>query len=158
MSSGDDQLAFRVRSAVAGDVDAIAAIAGETELFPPEMAAGIMAPMLAGESDLWFVAETERVVGFAFATPERLTEGTWNLLALAVLPQVQGKGVGTALIGAVEVALRGLGARMLLIETLGTPEFAAVRDLYARRGYGAEAVIRDYYMPGGDKVVFRKML
>jgi ribosomal protein S18 acetylase RimI-like enzyme len=122
------------------------------------MTAEIIAPMLAGAPDIWLVSEGGRVNGFAYASPERMTEGTWNLLALAVDPAVQGQGIGSALIGAVEAALRAQGARMLLIETLGTSEFASVRALYLQRGYTEEAVIRDYYMLGGDKVVFRKLL
>jgi ribosomal protein S18 acetylase RimI-like enzyme len=158
MTSGDVELTNIIRPASAGDTAAIAAIADATDLFPGEMAADLMAPALAGGGDLWFVVEGKAVTGFAFASPERLTEGTWNLLALAVLPKAQGQGEGSALIAAVEAALRVQGGRMLLIETLGTPDFDRVRKLYARLGYGAEAVIRDYYMPGGDKVIFRKML
>jgi ribosomal protein S18 acetylase RimI-like enzyme len=146
-----------IRAALAADTAEIAIIAGATDLFPPEMTAEIIAPMLSGAADLWLVSQSERINGFAFASPERMTDGTWNLLALAVDPAVQGQGIGSALIGRVEVALRGQGARMLLIETLGTPAFEAVRALYLQRGYTQEAVIRDYYMPGGDKVVFRKL-
>ncbi len=86
------------------------------------MAAEIVEPGLSGASpDLWLVSAD--ATGFAFAAPERLTEGTWNLLALAVRPDRQGAGLGSALIHAVEAALRQRGARLLLIETLGTPDF-----------------------------------
>jgi ribosomal protein S18 acetylase RimI-like enzyme len=146
-----------IRPATGDDVAAIAAIAAATDLFPPEMTADMVAPALSGGPDLWKVAG-QPAQGFAYAAPERMTDGTWNLLALAVHPDAQGRGIGTALIAAVEATLRAAGARLLLVETLGTPDFARTRALYAARGFVEEARIRDYYMTGGDKIVFAKGL
>lgn len=152
--------------ATRADLSDIAAIAGETDLFPPEMTPDMAEPAMSGTApDLWLVArvpgptgDRAAAEGFAFAAPERMTEGTWNLLALAVRPARQGQGLGRALVGATEAAVRARGARLLLVETLGTAGFAATRAFYLALGFGAEALIRDYYMPGGDKVVFRKAL
>ncbi len=40
----------------------------------------------------WFVDEFIGVVGVAYAIPERMTEGTWNLLYIAVHPEQRKKG------------------------------------------------------------------
>jgi GNAT superfamily N-acetyltransferase len=145
-----------IRPATADDIPTIAAIAAATDLFPPEMTVDMIAPALAGGPDLWHIAQDG--TGFAYTAPERMTDGTWNLLALAVRPDAQGRGVGRALIAAVEADLRAGGQRLLLVETLGTDDFARTRALYAAQGFQEEARIRDFYMPGGDKVVFRKAL
>lgn len=87
-----------------------------------------------------------------------MTEGTWNLLLIAVHPAWQGTGIGTRLTTAVEMRLAAAGARLLLVETSGLPEFAATRGFYRRRGYAEEARIRDFYRAGEDKLVFRKAL
>lgn len=58
----------------------------------------------------------------------------------------------------VEHELRLAGARVLLIETSGVPEFAAQRSFYAGLGYHEEARIRDFYAAGDDKIVFWKLL
>ena len=67
-----------------------------TQLFPPQMLAEMAEPYL---SQLlphhWLVASIDgQVVGFAYAEPERMTEGTFNLLAIAVEPSLQGRGIG----------------------------------------------------------------
>lgn len=148
------------RPAAGPDMPALGAIAAEADLFPPDLLGGMMAGFLEGSApDLWIVAEGPGpVVGFAFCQPERLTEGTWNLLALAVRADRRGAGIGGALTRQVEERLRGAGARLLLVETLGTPDFARTRAFYRAQGFGEEARIRDFYMAGGDKVVFRKPL
>ena len=80
------------------------------------------------------------------------------MLALAVLPQLQGNGAGAALTRALEERLRQTGQRILLAETSGTDAFDGTRAFYTRLGYRAEARIRDYWGAGDDKVVFTKAL
>jgi ribosomal protein S18 acetylase RimI-like enzyme len=65
--------------------------------------------------------------GLAYAAPERLTDGTWNLLLLAVDPASQRRGLGRALVTAVVEALGKAGGRLLIIETSGTAEFAGTQ-------------------------------
>ena len=80
------------------------------------------------------------------------------LLLVAVHPGRQGKGIGAALIAAVEQAIAARGARILLVETSGLPDFARTRAFYPRCGFAEEARIRDFYRAGEDKVVFRKVI
>ena len=96
--------------------------------------------------------------GFAYARSEELAEGTWNLLALAVKPYLQGQGLGAELVSATEAALSDRNQRILIIDTSGTPDFAPVRTFYEKAGYVEEARIRDYWAPGDDKVTFWKRL
>ena len=58
----------------------------------------------------------------------------------------------------VEQDLRQAGARVLLIEPSGLPDFAGQRAFYTGLGYHEEARIRDFYEPGDDKVVYWKDL
>ena len=87
-----------------------------------------------------------------------MAEGTWNLLAIAVSPDRQGSGIGAAMMGYLEETLRDRGGRLLLVETMGTPEFKGVRRFYTGVGYAQEARIREFYARGADKVVFWKRL
>jgi ribosomal protein S18 acetylase RimI-like enzyme len=77
---------------------------------------------------------------------------------IAVRGDQQGKGRGAALMRYVEGSLQGRGQRVLLVETSGVPEFAQTRRFYAKLGYAEEARVRDYYSPGDDMVLFRKVL
>lgn len=149
-----------IRPLIAADLPALRAVIAANELFPPEMLDGMAAPFLAGEEEagFWLTDRDEGPVALAYCVPERLTEGTWNLLLIAVHPDRQGQGRGSALMQAVEAALVERGARILLVETSGLPEYRRSRAFYARLGFGEEARIRDFYRDGDDKVVFRKPL
>jgi ribosomal protein S18 acetylase RimI-like enzyme len=140
-----------------GDLEAAAALIATLELFPRDLMPEMAAPALSGATgELWWIAGSGS--GLAFAAPERLTDGTWNLLLLAVDPAVQRQGLGRALIATVERALREAGGRLLIVETSGMAEFAGARRFYRRLGFHREARIRDFYGPGDDKVIFTRLL
>lgn len=141
-------------------MEAIAAIADATELFPAEMLSDMIAGYLEGtRQDVWLTAtRSGDPVGFAFSEPERLTNGTWNLLAIGVRPEQQGQGVGGRLVRHLEATLREGGNRVLLVETAGTPEYERTRAFYRANAFEEQARIREFYDVGIDKVVFWKRL
>jgi ribosomal protein S18 acetylase RimI-like enzyme len=94
----------------------------------------------------------------AYIAPERMTEGTWNLLLIAIHPDHQKKGHGKALLQHVEHMLVQQGERVLLVETMGTDDFEHVRAFYRNSGFDEEGRIREFYAAGMDKVIFRKAL
>ena len=109
--------------------------------------------------DIWFVYEdNDQVSSFGFCEPERMTDGTWNLLAIGVLPHQQGKGIGAKMMSHLEAMLTAQGERVLLVETMGTPELARTREFYRKNDYTEEARIREFYEAGADKIVFWKKL
>ena len=97
-------------------------------------------------------------LGVAYYAPKTATDGTWELILIAVRRDTQGHGRGTALLHYVENALRAERQRLLLVETSGSPDFERTRAFYTKCGYEAEARIRDYYAAGEDMVMFRKAL
>ncbi len=154
------EMSLQIRPAGKRDIPQIKIIADITELFPSEM----LDDMIAGyfdrsKVDLWFVSELDgKAVSFGFCEPERMTEGTWNLLAIGVLPEKQSAGIGAAMMRYLEDQLRDRDARILLVETMGTPDFERTRAFYRKNGYVEEARIREFYEAGADKVVFWKHL
>ena len=149
-----------IRPVAAQDGPQIARIVAATGLFPEEMLPEMIAGYLDGSKrDIWFVCcSGEELVAFGFCEPERMTEGTWNLLAIAVQPARQGEGIGGAMLRDLEERLAKQGERILLVETMGTPEFEATRAFYRKNGFTEEARIREFYEAGADKVVFWKHL
>lgn len=149
-----------IRPSITEDVPHLELLIDAVELFPSDMLNGMMQPFFSsGETqDHWLTYEDGAPQGVAYFVPERLTDRTWNLLLIAVHPDHQGKGTGASLLQSVEVALRELGGRMLIIETSGLAGFEAQRGFYRKCGYEEEARIRDFYQAGDDKVVFRKLL
>ena len=88
-----------------------------------------------------------------------MTSGTWNLLAIGILARYRGRGIGGAMMRYLENRLRtGGGERVLIVEIMGTPAYARTRAFYTANGYAEEARVREFYEPGGDKIVFWKHL
>lgn len=145
-----------IQPTTGADLAALKEVVEATGLFPGEM----LAPMFgAGDGALWLTAHSAgRAAGFAVSRPEKMTEGTWNMLALAVLPARQRSGLGRGLVAASETALGGQGARLLLVDTSATAAFAGARAFYAAAGYGEVARIPGYWAEGDDRVTFAKRL
>jgi ribosomal protein S18 acetylase RimI-like enzyme len=149
-----------IRPATAADVPAMKKVIAATELFPEDMLDDMMAPFLSGNSlgELWFVATASNAVGLGYCAQERMTEGTWNMLLIAVDPVEQNKGFGQELMAYAEQTTRQRGARILLVETSGLSEFEPTRNFYRNQNYEEEARLRDYYKHGEYKIIFRKSL
>jgi ribosomal protein S18 acetylase RimI-like enzyme len=149
-----------IRSMTPGDAGAVAGLIDATGLFPSHLLAGMVSPFFSGSAgdDQWVVVDELRPIAVAYWSTERMTQGAWNLLLIAVHPRWQGQGVGSELLDHVEQELAASGQRILLVETSGLPEFERTRAFYRRCGYDEEARIRDYYEAGEDKIVFRKAL
>ena len=151
---------MNIRAPAPSDLPAIELVLEDTGLFPPDMLEELIGPFLndAGCQDRWLVCETDAagVIGFSFTRPETLAEGAWNLLAIGFRDAHKNMGYGTQLLAVIERSLAG--ERILIIETSSLDNFDATRRFYESRGYTREAVIRDYWADGDDKVIFRKAL
>jgi GNAT superfamily N-acetyltransferase len=97
----------------------------------------------------------DRLAGWICWGPTPCTVGTYDLYWMAVDPELQGTGIGTALLTEMERRLDGI-ARLIVIETAGRPEYAGTRSFYQARGYAPVSAIPDFYAPGDDQVVFVK--
>lgn len=149
-----------IKTTTRDDIAALQVVLDRTELFPSDMLQEMLSRALHGDTEeFWLTKHIEgSPVGFCFTAPEELTDGTWNMLAIAVHPDLQGKGVGTGLVVAAEDRLRSRGQRLLIVETSSTDAFALARKFYAQNGYEIEAQICDFWSPGDHKVIFRKVL
>jgi ribosomal protein S18 acetylase RimI-like enzyme len=100
----------------------------------------------------------DEVRGYICFGPTPMTRGTFDLYWIATHPSHKGRGVGRALVAAMETALRNDGARLVRVETSGLAEYAATRAFYDRIGYEVVARIRDFYWPGNDLVIYGRYL
>ena len=101
------------------------------------------------------VDSDHRLAGWICWGPTPCTLGTYDLYWMAVDPELQGTGLGTALLREMERRLEGT-ARLIVIETAGRPEYGSTRRFYKARGYSPVSTIPDFYAPGDDQVVFVK--
>ncbi len=150
----------KIRSITREDIAPLKKVIEAHDLFPADMLDEMISDYFQGknESELWFTYEEERAIAIAYCAPEKMTEGTWNLYLIAVHPDYQGRGIGTAMVQYVEQKLAARGERILLVETSGLDGFEDTRAFYRKCGYEEEARIREFYQPGEDKIIFRKSL
>ena len=157
-----------IRVAESKDIDAIRAIAIETEMFAiddagfvDEVVAGILSGALPDHHFVVHETADGAVVGAAYYAPEPFSDRMWNLYFIAVSPSRQGHGIGGWLIDHVEGELRRVGpegAQVLIVETSSTDQYTRTREFYPKQGYVEEARIRRFYGPADDKVVYWKLL
>lgn len=154
-----------IRPTTANDSTAIIALAVAAGMFPAnatEALSKVLADYFADKLDdghRWITDEVAGDLrGVAYYAPALMADRTWYLYMIAVRPDCQGQGRGTALIQHMEKALQANSQRVLLVETSGLPSYERTRKFYAKCGYEKEARIRDFYAAGDDKIVFRKVL
>jgi ribosomal protein S18 acetylase RimI-like enzyme len=112
-------------------------------------------------SDYFFLGAftpEEELAGFACYGPTPATDRTFDLYWIAVHPAMQGSGSGTILLNEVERRLKGLDARMVVVETSSRSDYRNTRGFYLRRGYVEAARARDFYAPADDRITFTKRL
>jgi ribosomal protein S18 acetylase RimI-like enzyme len=149
-----------IRPIVRADLPALKRIIASTDLFPPDMLDGMMEGHWNGSSHpaLWLTYGDPHPLAIAYAAPEPMTDGCWNLYLIAVHADHHGQGIGQALMRYVEDTLAVEGVRVLLVETSGDDGFARTRNFYRQSHYEEEARIREFYQAGEDKIIFRKAL
>ncbi len=153
-----------IRPITRDDTLAVMSLAEASGLFRPhelEEVGGGLADYFDGDQErthFWLADDDDGLVSVAYCAPEAMTDGTWNLLFIAVRPDRRGRGYGAALVSHVEKILMERGERVLLVETSGTDALAPTRTFYLKHGFDEEARIREYYGVGDDKVIYRKAL
>ncbi len=94
--------------------------------------------------------------GYCCYGPIACTEGSYDLYWIAVHKNFQGQGVGQELLKETEKKIAGIGGRGIYVETASRPQYTPTRAFYLKTGYIIEAVLKDFYSPGDDKVIFVK--
>jgi ribosomal protein S18 acetylase RimI-like enzyme len=103
------------------------------------------------------VADLEaKVVGYVCFGPTPMTSGTYDLYWIASDPLVRGKGIGGALVKAMEAELRRRQGRIIRVETSALEAYGPTRGFYAAMHYEEESRFRDFYKQGEDLVVLAK--
>lgn len=105
-----------------------------------------------------FVEQAGVVLGYACYGLIGCTEGSYDLYWIAVDSQHQGRGLGRQLLKQAEQAIRQRQGRRIYIETSNRPLYQSTRGFYEKSGYREEAVLKDFYAPGDDKVIYGKAL
>jgi ribosomal protein S18 acetylase RimI-like enzyme len=158
---------LQVRPLRADDRDAVAQLLRETGQFrEPEVAVAIqlfdlgvaLHGALPRDPSYVFVGAEQdgALAGFVCYGATPATDGTYDVYWIAVRHDVQGRGVGRALLAYAERTVRAAGARLLVIETSGGERYERTRAFYEHAGYEELARVRDFYALGEDRVIFAR--
>ena len=151
----------KIRPITQTDIDELKKVVDSSELFPSEYLDEMISDYFnnSDTQDIWLTYfDDNRPVAIGYCVPEKLTDGTYNLLAIGVSQDSQRKGVASEMMKYIEQLLRQEDGRILVVETSSDDAQIAARKLYQNIGYTQEAVIRDFWKEGDDKIVFWKKL
>ena len=96
--------------------------------------------------------------GYVVFGRNSMTDGVYELYWIAVSPELQKKGVGSALMTYAEDVSRREGGRMMAVETSGRDDYLPTIAFYRRIGYLEAAKVPDYYAIGDPKIIFTRLL
>jgi len=152
---------IQIRKIIKEDIKDLKNVLGSIDLFPSEYLDEMINDYLDNQDsqDLWFTATLDEApISIGFCAPEKLTEGTYNLYAIGVKNDWQGKGIGKQMMAYLENELVKINCRILIVETSGSDDLKLTRQFYKNLQFDQEATIRDFWNEGEDKVVFWKKL
>ncbi|MEM1216006.1 MAG: GNAT family N-acetyltransferase [Bacteroidota bacterium] len=150
-----------IRPVQVDDLTSLKEILHTIELFPAALLDDMIADYLHNPATeaLWFTAlANNELVALGYCAPEQLTAGTYNLYAIGVRADQQGRGVGKQMMNYLEDVLRRAGHRLLIVETSNDEAQVPAVAFYQSLGYTHEATLRDFWSEGEDKIIFWKKL
>ncbi|MDD4856976.1 MAG: GNAT family N-acetyltransferase [Candidatus Krumholzibacteria bacterium] len=114
----------------------------------------------AADSGYYFIfAELEgRTVGYVCYGPIPCTVSSHNLYWIAVHPDFQRLGLGKSLMREFEKQVKAAHGTRIYIDTSYKTQYEDTRAFYQSLGYELDALLKDFYAPGDDKVIYRKLL
>ncbi len=105
-----------------------------------------------------FAESAGATIAYLCYGPIPCTVSSHNLYWIAVHPDHQGKGLGKALMREAEKLIGEGGGTRIYIDTSYKAQYEDTRAFYLSLGYELDALLRDFYAPGDDKVIYRKLL
>lgn len=151
----------KIKSVTKSDIDGLKQVVDSSGLFPSEYLAEMIADYFDNPDtqDIWFTyIDNNKQVAIGYCVPEKLTDGTYNLLAIGVSQDTQRKGIASQMMNYIEQQLKQKDGRLLIVETSSDDAQIGARNFYKKIGYTQAAVIKDFWKDGEDKIVFLKKL
>lgn len=97
-------------------------------------------------------------VSYACFGPIPCTRNSFDLYWIGTHQDYRGKGLGKQILQLVENEVKKMGGKKIYIETSSKSMYKPTRQFYISNNYENEAVLKNFYDEGDDKVVFSKSL
>lgn len=150
---------------VEGDEDAIFGIVSSTGFFNDEEIS--VAVELARETlvkgkesgyNFIFAEAGSGVVGYCCFGKIPFTRNSYDLYWIAVHDSFRNQRIGYVLLEETEKVVKKAGGSRIFIETSSKPQYEPTRKFYIRSNYIQEALLKDFYGTGDDKIIYSKYL
>ncbi len=105
-----------------------------------------------------FADRGKETVGYICFGPITMTDNRFDVYWIAVRKDLQGNGVGGMLLREGEKKIRGLGGKVVYIETSSRNYYRPTLAFYRGKHYVEVAHIPDFYRDGDGKVILMKRL
>jgi ribosomal protein S18 acetylase RimI-like enzyme len=103
-----------------------------------------------------FAEHEGRVVGYTCFGPIACTKASYDLYWIAVHNDFRGLAIGRHLLFKTLQIIESLGGVRIYVETSSRPQYAPTRSFYSKHGFEQEAVLKNFYDHGDDKIVYSK--
>lgn len=100
----------------------------------------------------------KQLVGYICFGPTPMTDGTFDLYWIASHPKYRGRGVGAALVSAMEGDIRRRKGRLIRVETSAMEAYGPTRGFYQSMKYQEESRFKDFYKEGEDLIILSKRI
>ncbi|MBV6396854.1 MAG: hypothetical protein HFACDABA_02456 [Anaerolineales bacterium] len=145
---------MKIEMAKPEDRQGILAVTANIDIFTDEEKDTVRELWDDGDYDFLVAHHNGQVIGYTCFGERALTEGSYDLYWIAVDPSARRLGAGKALMRATESEVKKRSGRLIIVETSGMEKYESTRAFYLGVGYQQEAVIRDFYKPGDDLVIY----
>ncbi|MBO0902284.1 GNAT family N-acetyltransferase [Jiella sonneratiae] len=115
-----------------------------TPLSPPEFQFQLTVEQMAGADATVFVARDDDGTAIAMGSLKVHDEKTGEVKRMFCEPHFRGRGIGRAILTAIEARARDVGLQRLVLETGATPGFEPAWALYERGGFSVCPAVLDY--------------
>jgi ribosomal protein S18 acetylase RimI-like enzyme len=105
-----------------------------------------------------FVEVEGKTVSYSCYGPIAGTDAGYDLYWIVTHNDYRGLGIGKKLLDETHRVVKNAGGRYIIAETSSLEKYTPTRLFYEKNNYDKDAVIKDFYMPGDDKVIYVKRL
>ncbi|MDR4509630.1 MAG: GNAT family N-acetyltransferase [Candidatus Brocadiaceae bacterium] len=108
--------------------------------------------------EFWLLESPQDLLAYICYGLIPCTLASYDIYWIAVLPSMQGKGLGRYVMRQAEESIRKAGGRQIYIETSSREQYIGTRLFYLANGYQETSRLSNFYAPGDDRVTYAKIL
>lgn len=159
---------FRLRSLAAADRSAAIRVSESTGILTPRSISSLLGDTIDSILDGTLATEAHRVrvaedgdgkiCGWSYFAQDARADRVWELWYIGVRSDMNGCGVGDALLRDAEDAVRFASGRMLIISVSSSPSNERTRESYKRADFRQVGIVPSYYGKHEDKIIYVKGL